>query len=304
MLVALVINATSGSMSDEISPAAIREKIAAAGIEAVPEQNDKAPLPERIAAAAAQPDIAAVVVAGGDGTMACAAGVMAGKDMPLGLLPLGTMNLLAKDLGLPLDLDAAVATIKTGEPKAIDVAAVNEHVFLISSMLGLPARMAEHREAQRGGADLRGMVRFAFGLMRHLWRYPRQAVTLEADGGAERLRFHMLVVVNNDFVEKPGDILVRDPVDGGELTLYVWQRLSVRRILRLASGLAAGSWHRLPGLRRRVVADLTIGSKQKALRVMNDGEVLLIDAPLRYSIRPRALAVIVPRAESGEAAPR
>ncbi|WP_369122593.1 diacylglycerol/lipid kinase family protein, partial [Clostridioides difficile] len=58
-------------------------------------------------AAAAQPGIEAVVVAGGDGSMACAAAVMAGRDTPLGLLPLGTMNLLAKDLGLPIDLDEA-----------------------------------------------------------------------------------------------------------------------------------------------------------------------------------------------------
>lgn len=295
MRLSLVINATSGSMSEGITPEAIRDKIAAAGHEVAHEaSDDNAPLPERIEAAARQGGIEAVVVAGGDGTMACAASVMAGRETPLGLLPLGTMNLLAKDLGLPLDLDEAVATLASGRPKRIDVGEVNGHVFLISSMLGLPAQMAKYREAQRGRADLRGTMRFAAGLTRHLWRYPRERVTCTIDGAEHPLHAHMLVVVNNDFVEKPGQVLVRDPVDGGRLTLYVGRRLTIWRMLRLASGIAVGDWHRLPGLERQVVGALEIASNQRALRVMNDGEIRLIDAPLRYSIRPRALAVIVP----------
>ena len=294
MRIALVINATSGSMSGDIDPGSIQAKLDAAGFAIESEPDDQAALPDRLRAAAAIPGIEAVVVAGGDGTMACAAEVMVGHALPLGLLPLGTMNLLAKDLGLPIDLDAAIATLESGTPKRIDVADVNGHVFLISSMLGLPARMAEHREAQRGAASLRGTVRFVAGLTRHLWRYPRLPVTIAADGEASRRRVHMLVVVNNDFVEKPGKILVRDPVDGGHLTLYVAERLTAWRILRLASGVAVGAWHRLPGLDRRVVTNLRIETGHAALRVMNDGEIRLIEAPLHYTLHPRALAIIVP----------
>ena len=285
-------------MSGDLDPDAIREKVAAAGLHVVFEADDEAELPERLKAAADAPDIEALVVAGGDGTMACAGSVMAGRETPLGLLPLGTMNLLAKDLGLPLDLDEAIANIAAGTPKRIDVGEVNGHTFLISSMLGLPAQMAEHREAQRGKTNLRGILRFSAGLLRHLWRYPRQRLAVTADGKTERLRVHMVVVVNNDFVEKPGNILVRDPVDGGTLTLYVARRLTMWRMLRLATGFAVGDWHRLPSLDRRPVVDLAIDARRKALRVMNDGEGRLIEAPLRYSIRPRALAVIVPRAEA------
>ena len=295
MRIALVINSTSGSMSKGITAKVIRDKLAAAGLEIAHEAGDDAPLPERIEDAADAPGIEALVVAGGDGTMACAASVMAARDKPLGMLPLGTMNLLAKDLGVPLDLDAAVAILGTGKPKKIDVGDVNGHTFLISSMLGLPAHMAKYREAQRGGANLRGTARFVSGFARHLWRYPREAVTCTIDGSARHLRFHMLVVVNNDFVEKAGNILIRDPVDGGRLTLYIGRRLTIWRMLRLAYGLALGDWHRLPGLERFDIADLAIASKQRALRVMNDGEARLIDAPLRYTIRPLALSVIVPQ---------
>ncbi|WP_158807258.1 diacylglycerol kinase family protein [Beijerinckia sp. L45] len=294
MRVALVINATAGSMSGALTPDIIREKIAASGLTAAPEADDSAPLPARLAAAAAQPGIEALVVAGGDGTIACAASLLAGRDMPLGLLPLGTMNLLVKDLGVPLDINAAIETVRAGHSKKIDLGAVNGHVFLTSSLLGMPARMAKHREAQRGGVDLRGMARFAGGLLRHLGRYPKLDVTATIDGQERRWRFRLLAVVNNDFVERPGNLLVREPLDGGKLTVYLLEHLSLWSMARLGVGFAVGDWHRLPGLQRFPADDLVIDSRHRALRVMNDGEVRLIDAPLRYRSRPQALVVLVP----------
>lgn len=293
MRVALVINASAGSMSTGLTPQAIRDKIRAA-VAVVEEADETAPLPERIEAAAAQPGIDAVVVAGGDGTMACAASVLAGRDMPLALLPLGTMNMLAKDLGVPLDLDAAIANIATGRPKPIDVGEVNGHVFAIMSVLGMPTRLARHRETSRGRIDPRGILRWTGGLLRHLGRYPKLTVTGTIGGVERRLRLRMLAVVVDDFVERAGQVLVRDPVDAGRLTLYVSSHLSLWRTLRLAAGFAFGDWRRLPGLQRHAVTELTIDTRRGALRVMNDGEVRLIAPPLHYSIRRRALTVIIP----------
>jgi diacylglycerol kinase family enzyme len=298
MRIALVINATAGSMSGDLTPDIIREKIAAAGLTAAPEANDSAPLPARLEAAAALPGIEALVVAGGDGTIACAASLLAGRDLPLGLLPLGTMNLLAKDVGVSLDLDVAIETIRTGQVRKIDLGEVNGHVFLTSSLLGMPARMAKHRESQRAGLDVRGASRFAGGLLRHLGRYPKLAITSRIDGRERRWRVRLLAVVNNEFVERPGQMLVREPLDGGRLTLYLLEHLSLWSMLRLACGFALGDWHRLPGLERHPVDSVTIDSAHRALRVMNDGEVRLIDAPLSYCSRPKSLAVLVPPASN------
>ncbi len=292
MRIALVVNASAGS--GDHTPKVVREKVAAAGLEAVSEPDPDAELPARLQAAAGLPGIAALVVAGGDGTMACAASVMAGRDLPLGVLPLGTMNLLAKDLGVPLALDAAIAVVRDGAARRIDLGDVNGHVFITSSMIGMPARMARHREAQREGLDGRGVARFFGGFARHLRRYPRTELTAKIDGGEEPWRLHLLAVVNNDFVERRGEILMREPLDGGRLTVYLLRKLSLWRTLRLASGVAIGHWHRLPGLERSVVETLDLAASQRALRVMNDGEVRLIEAPLRYTIRPKALTVLAP----------
>lgn len=298
MRIALVINTASGGLASGVAPEAIRKRIAAAGIEALGEADRAAPLPARIAAAVAEPDIDAVVVAGGDGTVACAAAALVGHGTPLGILPLGTMNLLAKDLGLPLDLDGAIANLAQGVGRRIDVGDVNGRLFVINSVLGMPARVARHREAHRERHAIRTLLRWAMGLLRHLGRYPRLTVTGRIDGTERRMRVRLMAVVVGDYVERPGQVLLRQPVDGGLITLYVLADLSVWRSLRLALGFALGDWRRLPDVERLPVGDLTITSRRRALRVMNDGEVLLIPTPLHYRLRRHGLTVIVPRSDA------
>lgn len=295
MRIALVVNATAGSFDGAgVTAERLRETLRTEGVDVAPEPDPEAALPERLRAAAGTPGIDAVVVAGGDGTIACAAQVLVGGDTPLGMVPLGTMNLLAKDLGIPVDLDAAVAALRTGEARAIDVGEVNGHVFLINSVLGLPARMAKHREARRGRMAALDYLRMGLGLLRHMGRYPRLTVTGSIAGRTERLRVRALVIVSNDYDEAPGQILARSRVDGGDLTLYVLRKLSAYRMARLGLGFALGSWRHLPGVERHVVTELTISAPRRSLRVMNDGEVRLVASPLRYRIRPRALTVIGP----------
>lgn len=287
-------NVAAGSLIDGgLTPEALRERMQAAGLAVVAEPRPDAPLPERLEAAATMPGIDAVAVAGGDGTLACAAHVLVGRDMPLGILPLGTMNLLAKDLGIPLDLDAAIAVLANSRVRTIDAGEVNGHVFLINSVLGLPARLARHREAKRGRMGLLDVARMAAGLLRHLGRYPRERAVLTLDGRMRRVRFRTLAVVCGDYREGFGEVLSRAGVDGGHLTLYLIETLSAARLVRLGLGFAVGEWRRLPELERHETDALTLDAR-KALRVMNDGEVVLIAPPLRYRLRASALRVLVP----------
>lgn len=294
MRVALVANTASGSFDGRGTKVALRERLEAAGVAVAFEPDDGLPLPERMRAAADAPGIEAMVVVGGDGTIACAASVLAGRRLPLGLVPLGTMNLLAKDLGIPLDLPGAVGAIAGGVTRRIDVGEVNGEVFLVNSVLGMPARMARHREAQRGREGIAGALRMAAGLVRHFGRYPRLRASIEIDGIAHPGRFGALAIVNNDYAEAPGRILSRPNLEGGRLTLYELPRLSAWRTLRLGAGFALGAWRELPGLTRTSTERLTIDARARSLRVMNDGEVRLIAPPLHYRIHPRALAVLVP----------
>jgi hypothetical protein len=106
------------------------------------------------------------IVAGGDGTVRSAAQALAGADAALGVLPCSTMNLLAKDLGMPLDLAAAAVALARGRVVAIDLGEVNGEVFTCASLLGMPARLARFRERLRAR---RGPCRW-LSLLRPTWR--------------------------------------------------------------------------------------------------------------------------------------
>ena len=91
----------------------------------------------------------ALAVAGGDGTISVAVGVLAGTGIPLGLLPMGTLNHFAKDLGLPLEVDAAAGIIAAGRTRTVDVAELNGRVFVNNSSVSLYPFMVERRDAHQ-----------------------------------------------------------------------------------------------------------------------------------------------------------
>ena len=92
-------------------------------------------------------EIDAVVVGGGDGSIRTVASVLAETSVPLGVLPLGTLNHFVKDLGIPLPLEEAAATIAAGHLRVVDLAEVNGRVFVNNVSLGL---YAEEFDAETG----------------------------------------------------------------------------------------------------------------------------------------------------------
>ena len=245
-------------------------------------------------ALAREPD--ALVVGGGDGTIGCATQLLATTRVALGIVPLGTMNKLARDLGVPLDRDGALSVVAQGAVRAIDVGEVNGHAFLRNSFLGFPAHLAERRERARGDIGLRDRWAMAVALVRSLRDYPALPLRLSLPGRERHLRTRMLAVANNPYAEGFGRILDKASVDAGELVLYVAPRLRLGMFLRLALGMMSGTWRGMTELEAHHVRSLEVGSWRRRLRVMNDGEPLLLDTPLRYRILPRALFVIAPTA--------
>jgi len=292
--VAVVTNAKAGAMLDRPDDGpSLAELFSAAGLRADFIRTDTGNLPERMQAALALgPD--AVVVAGGDGTVACAAQIMAGTDIPLGILPFGTMNLLAKDLGLPIgDTEAALRLLTAWNRRSIDVGEVNGHVFLCASMLGLPARLGRYREQTRG-SRLQLWTRMARASLRGVLHVvPFHA---EVDLGGRRVRLHATAatITVNPVAESSGSRFARVCLDGGTLVLYVVSGRGAARLIGFVLRVFTGRWRGHSTLREWSTPALTINRRGRATRVMNDGELLLLEPPLRYQCRPRALTVLAP----------
>ena len=303
--VAVVINSRAGGMlGREHAAAEVAAHLSAAGLDAVviPEDTGADLLTRLDRAIAAGAD--AVIVGGGDGTIAAAAQRLAGTQTALGILPCGTMNLMAKDLGIPLALEAAAETLAQGRVRAIDVAEVNGHVFLCNSVIGLPAALGRHRERHRGTGGMLAWLRIAAAALRGFWRYPPLRLDIRtADAPPRTLRLRALAIANNAYAEGLGLLFTRDRLDRGELVLYLAHRFGAWWAVRKLLGMALGSWRGGADLDERRITHVTIDSRRRVLRVMNDGEGVLLAPPLRYRIRPRALRVIVPPEASAGMAP-
>ncbi|MEQ1770798.1 MAG: diacylglycerol kinase family protein [Devosia sp.] len=253
--------------------------------------DDTRPLEDRIAKAIAGPaDV--IVAAGGDGTAAAIAQALVGTEKTLAALPLGTYNALSKDLGVPLNIDLAIAALRNMEKVKIDVADVNGHVFLHNVLIGAMSAMTAAREKMRGATTLQWLGFFRFALKR-LARTRRMAVAIEPDSGERRVeRVHAMAVANNSYDQRLGAFLTRKRLDRGLLTLYVMKTFGVADAFRLLAEMLAGTWRDDVHMNYEHIKGLTIHTHKPKLLVSLDGEALTLETPLTFTVVPQGLMVL------------
>jgi diacylglycerol kinase family enzyme len=240
------------------------------------------------AAAAAQAD--AVVAAGGDGTVSAVASALAGTETPLGILPLGTLNHFARDLGLPLELREAARVVAAGHVRQVDVAEVNGHAFVNNSSVGFYPHVVRKRTRLR--ASLGKWLAMAWSAVAVLWRLPRMRLRLRTAAGEAPVVTPFLFVGNNRY-EAGVAAARREAIDRGELRIYVARWAGRLGFMRVALRWFFGRG-RDQDVAELSVRSVSVESHRSTLHVAADGEVLRLRPPLRYVIRPRALRVLAP----------
>jgi YegS/Rv2252/BmrU family lipid kinase len=249
---------------------------------------------ERLAREAVRSGVDLVLASGGDGTITACAGGIAGTRVPLGVLPCGTGNLLARNLGLPLSLDEALAVALTGSNRRLDVGTVNGRPFLVMAGIGFDAEMLD-------GADERlkcrvGWAAYVLSALRHLRDRPVR-MALRADGGPPQRRWASGVIVGNVGSLQGNVRLLPDAApDDGVLNVAVlaasgwtgWLRLAADVLLRRKTGRVA----------HLTCRELTIqASRARPWEV--DGEVAGTTRQLRITLEPGSLLVRVPARNDG-----
>jgi diacylglycerol kinase family enzyme len=129
-----------------------------------------------------------LVVAGGDGTINAVASACVEANRPLGIVPAGTFNYIARHLGLPTEVAPAVSAIINGHVRRVDMGEINGRMFLNNAGLGLYARLIEQRERDKRRFGRRRLVAFVSGVRTLLRPSPLYTVDLVADGRPERRR--------------------------------------------------------------------------------------------------------------------
>ncbi len=231
-----------------------------------------------------------IVIAGGDGTLNAAADALLDLQKPLGILPLGTANDLARTLGLPPDPAAAARVIAAGHTRQIDLGRVNDRWFFNAASIGLPVAIARAHDP----ALKRRLKVFAYvvATWRALKGMRRFGVRIEVDGRKVVTRAIQVTVGNG--VHFGGGMTVRADaaIDDGQLDVFALEARSFLDLLRLAPVVRFG----LQDYDRQVLAlrGRSVRIETRRPRSVNtDGEITT-KTPAVFSVMEKAITVHVP----------
>jgi diacylglycerol kinase family enzyme len=280
--------AADGEIADEVKAA-----LDAAGIDAEIELIDGGDCELRARAVAERGD-ALLIVGGGDGTIGAAASALIGTETKLGILPLGTLNHFARDLGLPADLGDSGKVIAAGKGRRVDVAAMNGRIFINNSAIGLYPLMVVDRDVQRERLGRSKRLAMLVASIRTLVRFRHQRLTLTINEEKARIDTPLLFVGNNDYRIDLGGAGRRESLDDGELCVLVMRKKTRRGLIAASVRALLGKSRSDDMVRIDDVERLRVDSHRSHLAVSLDGEVVRSAPPLDYKIRKAALRVIAP----------
>jgi len=234
------------------------------------------------------------IAAGGDGTINCTIQALVHSDATLGVVPFGTYNHFARDLGIPLGWRDALPVAAAGAQRQIDTARVNDRFFVNNISMGLYPELVARRE-ERGRDYPRWKAR-GYAAIATLRKYPHVTVTLESEHHQVAVRTHVLMVSNNTYdLSRIGIQAPRDTLEEGRLSVYWLPHLPRIALMRFLAHYLAGRVHDTPGFRSFRTARMKVQASKKHLDVGIDGEVFRLETPLVVTIVPQSLLVRVPR---------
>jgi len=287
MEAAVILNRSKGDRD------VVARVLSAAGIAATVEAADGDDIRDR-ANAAVEAGASLVIVGGGDGSVSRAAQAIAGSETVLGILPLGTLNHFARDIGIPMKLEEAARVIATASPRSIDVAEVNGHLFVNNAAIGLYPLMVVDREAQQQRLGRSKRLAVLVASLRTLLRFHHQRLTLSIDGGDARVDTPLLFVGNNDYrLALPG-AGKRERLDRGRLCVLVLRKKGVPGFLAAVLRALLGITRDDDMVRLERVEWLRVDSARSRLTLAIDGETVSMKPPLDFRIHKGALKVIAP----------
>ena len=246
-------------------------------------------------AAATSSGVGAVLAAGGDGTISTAAGIAYETGMPLAVLPVGTMNLFARALKMPLVLEEALEAIAAGEIAAVDIATANDRPFVHQFGVGIHARLVRIRENLSYGSRYGKMLASLRAIGAAAINPPQFEAEFHTGGDIERRRVSGIAVSNNPL----GDGQIHaGRLDGGVLGVYVAAPLSTSALLKLVVDVFMGTWRASPVVTETEVDEVTLHfpKRKRGAHAVIDGELIKLDRSVTLRAHPQALKVVMPRA--------
>jgi diacylglycerol kinase family enzyme len=235
-----------------------------------------------------------IVVAGGDGTINTVASTCVEAERPLGLIPAGTFNYIARNLGVPAEVSQAVAVIVNGRVCHADIGEVNGRIFLNNAGIGLYAQMLERREQDKRRFGRNRTVAFFSGMRSLLSAHPLNAVELVADGQTERHLTTTLFFGCNALQLEDFNLTAAECVRQQKLAVLSLQLRNRWEAIVAACAALMGRLDQAYTTKTFCASRVHVQTRRRVLKVAIDGEIVLLGSPLDVRLRPGALRVFAP----------
>lgn len=231
-----------------------------------------------------------VILGGGDGTLNAAAPALRDTGLPLGILPLGTANDLARTLEIPEDPEQAAAVIVAGNTALLDLGSVNGHPFFNVASIGLSVDIT--RRLTKVMKKRWGKLAYPIAAAAVLLSARRFSATLRHDGQETPVKTMQVAVGNGRFYG--GGMVVAEgaSIDDQQLDLYSLEPRTRFRLLMMARQFRAGEHDELDEIRTIRCQSVEVRTRRRR-HVSADGEIVTT-TPARFTVLPGAVTVFVP----------
>lgn len=234
------------------------------------------------------------IAAGGDGTVHHVVQALVHTDAILGVIPTGTYNHFARDLGVPLGWRAALDVACDGATRQIDTARINDRFFVNNVSMGLYTRFVAHREEK--GRDYPRWKARLYAAYITLRKYPHVTLTVESDHHHEVIRTHVFMVSNNTYdLSRIGVEAPRGRMTEGRVSVYWLDHIPRLQLTKFVARYLAGRVRQTPGFRSFRTMRMRVHASRSTLEVGIDGELFELSTPLVITAVPQSLLVRVPR---------
>ncbi len=248
------------------------------------------------AASAVRDGFRVVVAAGGDGTLNAVASALVRTRCVLGVLPLGTFNYFARDLGIPMVLEAAVETLLTGTPRPINVGEVNGRIFLNNASLGTYAGILETRERVYSRWGRSQLAAYWSVLLTLLRPFSPLDTTIQVETRTMPRRTPFLFFVNNAFQLRQFDLPGAECIGSNRLACFIGPDSSRVALIRQAAGLLLAGLRSGRDFELLCEDEVLVTTKRRRCVVVRDGERGSMHGPYRFRLHRQALHVLAPPA--------
>lgn len=235
-----------------------------------------------------------IILCGGDGTIASGAMAVEESGLPLGIIPLGTANDLARTLGIPMDLLQAADVILSGQTRRIDLGSVNGHAFFNVASIGLSADLAQGLEPETKKRF--GRLGYALAAARVLMKSRPFTARIKEKGEITQVKTFQIAVGNGRHYGG-GNVVQEDAeIDDGHLDLYSLEMSNVWKLAGMLRAFRSGTHGAWKEVRTARCVEFEIETK-RPMPVNTDGEIVT-STPAKFLVHPKAITVFAPPAEA------